>query len=222
MLYSSSTVGECSAKPHINFRLVRRQLAGTFEHLDDKRRSTIYFFQTFLVMDIVIGIMHYREQIQLLSGWIHHIFYFGLLSWLLYYKYGNGLCIFLPLEIPTTVLSLGHMNPEKFRNEIVFTLSFFIFRIVYNAAMAFVFYQFTATYSTPAVYIPAAAVLLVHCYWFYGNLVLILCDCFKGGVKGMIKKYSHQTKEVNKSSDETSNEMTQLHKRKKPANSNEQ
>jgi len=53
---------------------------------------------------------YYPSQVQLLSGWVHHIFYLGVLSWALSSHFTLGFCLFsypsllpsLPPSFPTT------------------------------------------------------------------------------------------------------------------------
>ena len=53
-------------------------------YTDDRlSRFMTTFFTMSMVLDLSVGMIEYRSQIQLLSGWVHHIMYIGLASWTL-------------------------------------------------------------------------------------------------------------------------------------------
>jgi hypothetical protein len=123
------------------------------------------FFMTFLVMDLAIGMFYYRAKIDLLTGWIHHITYLGVLSWAIANQYCGVFVTLCVLEIPTCVLALGSVR-STLRRDYVFASSFFATRIVfhlYTMVHIWKFQSFGPVFSAVAAFFP------VHCYWFYGK-----------------------------------------------------
>lgn len=123
------------------------------------------FFVAYLVMDLGIGVVHYPDQIHLLSGWIHHVLYAVLVMHLLDRSLTTSFCLMLPLELPTFVLALGRLFKEL-RNDGVFGGMFFSTRIVYHAWMIWRFWE---GYSVEGQWwLVVAGVYPLHWYWFKG------------------------------------------------------
>ncbi|KAG0210741.1 hypothetical protein BGX28_009016 [Mortierella sp. GBA30] len=94
---------------------------------------TIYF-ASYLLMDLVCGWYHYREKMNLLTGWIHHSMYL----WVCYYATRLGhahlLACHTVMEVPTFFMGLGQVY-KPFRNDFLFTTTFLLFRILYDCAI---------------------------------------------------------------------------------------
>ncbi|KAI0084522.1 hypothetical protein BDY19DRAFT_525593 [Irpex rosettiformis] len=94
------------------------------------------FFVAYLLCDLIIGSMHYRSSINLLTGWIHHTIYILLLTLLVlphsFSSFFNMCCI---LELPTLLLSLGSLN-KNLRNDYLFASVFFATRICLHMYIA--------------------------------------------------------------------------------------
>jgi hypothetical protein len=154
---------------HVHKLAVHNWDINTLIFTDDRlSRFTICFFITYLVLDLVFGVMHYREHVQLLSGWLHHIFYIGTLVWALSSHFCVGFCFFFPLEIPSFILALGTLYPER-RTDLGFGFTFFATRLVYHSML----FKLMVEMENPRVPVwPVAAIaLVVHCYWFYGWII---------------------------------------------------
>ena len=129
------------------------------------------FFSTFLVVDTVIGMYEYRSQFGLLSGWIHHAFYF---YWIVdcycrgYTRlFGYALC----MESSSIFLSgegLHRAGVLPFRwihNDMIFGILFFTFRIVYHFQL--LWDVFWIPNPRVIVYHWLFATFCLHGYWGY-------------------------------------------------------
>lgn len=120
----------------------------------------------FFVLDLVVGVIEYRDKLQMSTGWVHHSLYYVLYTYL--YSIGGtqyliaGACC----EIPTSIMALGTIFPAL-RNDIAFGLTFFVTRICW-------FVLLLAVYCTPAyntflpLYIatpPLIAAIGMHLWW---------------------------------------------------------
>jgi len=127
-------------------------------------RATTFYFLIILALDLIIGVIDYRGEIHILTGWIHHFFYTVLLLWVLYEHLSICLCVFFPLEVPTVLLATGSLN-KQWRSDILFGVGFISTRILYHGALFWQFYHMErlAFLSTLIV-----SVWMVHWYWLYG------------------------------------------------------
>jgi hypothetical protein len=135
-------------------------------------RHACILMVTFLVLDLVIGIIDYREQIKMLTGWIHHVLYILLYASQLHTGGTQYLIVGACCEIPTFILAVGTAFPSM-RSDMAFGVTFFFTRIVWFLFM-FIVYS-TAAYNSfipVAVYGPPnIGALLLHCYWWRSWLV---------------------------------------------------
>ena len=132
---------------------------------DPLSRFLVTFFLTFLVMDIVRCQLHYKNEMGFVEGWFHHSCYLGFFGWLLYEGWTVGILTTMPLEVPTVVLATGRVFPGL-RQDLLFGISFLIFRIVYHS---FLLYRWYHMVSPPTRLWPYPAfILLLHFYWFHG------------------------------------------------------
>ncbi|TFJ82174.1 hypothetical protein NSK_006503 [Nannochloropsis salina CCMP1776] len=131
---------------------------------DDRlSRFTATFFIAFLILDLALGMRYYPSQIHLLSGWVHHCFYLGVLAWALHSHFSLGFCLFLPLEIPTFILAVGSIYPQR-RSDWLFGMTFFITRICYHLWL-FVLVREIKDPRLP-VWVVIAVTFCLHIYWF--------------------------------------------------------
>ncbi|KAL7330663.1 hypothetical protein PS15p_205574 [Mucor circinelloides] len=127
------------------------------------------FFMTFLITDLVIGVVFYRSKIELLTGWIHHITYLGTLTWAIHNQYTAVFIMMCSLELPTFILALGSVR-SQLRRDYVFASTFLVTRILFHAyaiKCAWVMKPYGP------VVIALSAFFPVHCFWFYGKWCLI-------------------------------------------------
>lgn len=112
--------------------------------------------------DLIIGMQFYQESLNknILTSYIHHLVYLGLLLYSKYYDKTQLVIILLPYEIPTILLSLGHIN-NRYRNNILFGILFFIFRIIFNL---YILYKSYMVYND--LFIVSIFTFILHAYWF--------------------------------------------------------
>ncbi|KFH63230.1 hypothetical protein MVEG_10641 [Podila verticillata NRRL 6337] len=94
----------------------------------------LLLFASYLIMDIVVGVIYYREKITFMSGYFHHALHLLMCYVAFRSNVINNLVIFLLVEVPTSVLSLGFMFPHL-RNDNLFGALFFMIRIVIDVLM---------------------------------------------------------------------------------------
>lgn len=108
-------------------------------------------------------VRYYPDQIQLLSGWVHHTLYLALMAWALSSHFTCGFCLFLPMEFPTWILAVGSIYPER-RSDLLFGASFFATRILYHAMLL---QRLLRIRDAPVpVWVPTLLAFALHCYWF--------------------------------------------------------
>lgn len=139
--------------------------------LDDVSVLIGVWFALVNLFDLGFGILHYREHLKVGTGYIHHTVYI----WIVYFSItGNGgICScrpFAPMlsiafveELPTFVLALGSIN-EKFRNDYLFGISFFILRVLYNT---FLLGLAVYTQMDTPVCVLLFLTTVMHYYWFF-------------------------------------------------------
>lgn len=122
------------------------------------------FFMSFLVVDLVIGVVFYRSKIELLTGWIHHITYLCLLTWSIRNQFTSGFVMMCTLELPTFILALGSVR-SQLRRDYIFAATFLATRIFFHAyaiKCAWVMKPYGPVVTALLAFFP------VHCFWFYG------------------------------------------------------
>jgi hypothetical protein len=122
------------------------------------------------VFDIVVGMLFYPQHLDPLTAYVHHT----VALWITYASTtGDGLfssiepfaSLFLVLmlvEIPTFLLALGAVFPSL-RTDIGFGITFFIFRLLFLAAM--IYYSVMHNTST-TIRVLGAGFMLLHTFWF--------------------------------------------------------
>ncbi|KAF9550975.1 hypothetical protein EC957_010742 [Mortierella hygrophila] len=96
--------------------------------------ALVIFFMAYLLMDIILGLLYYQEQVTLLAGWLHHTAYIGIT----YYAVTQGetftYAMFFPMEVPTIVVGVGCLD-KSLRRDMLYGLSFIIFRILFDISL---------------------------------------------------------------------------------------
>jgi hypothetical protein len=122
------------------------------------------FFMTFLVTDLVIGSIFYRNKVELLTGWIHHITYLGVLTWAISNQYTAVFVMMCSLELPTFILAIGSVR-SYLRRDYLFASTFVLTRIVLHAYVIWTAYKMEPF---GPVMLALSAFFPIHCFWFYG------------------------------------------------------
>ncbi|RUS12719.1 hypothetical protein BC937DRAFT_87192 [Endogone sp. FLAS-F59071] len=126
--------------------------------------SLTVFFQTFLVVDLAVGLVYYRKRIDPLTGWTHHIIYYFTLWWVMSCRLTQLFGIMCLLEAPTLALALGSINP-KWRKDMVFASLFVSTRLVFHGFMLYMLYNY---HPMPQAVLVLGFFYPVHVYWFFG------------------------------------------------------
>ncbi|KAG0359838.1 hypothetical protein BGX24_005698 [Mortierella sp. AD032] len=122
------------------------------------------YFVSYLICDLGLGMVYYRDFVDPLSGWAHHLFYLGVMSRAT--AQGNISTLFAmgtPIEVSTIFLAMGHIFPTL-RSDVVFATSFFLARIVYPIILL---PELILNVESRLCWKVGAMALLVHVYWFY-------------------------------------------------------
>ncbi|KAG0208032.1 hypothetical protein BGX33_006501 [Mortierella sp. NVP41] len=137
--------------------------------LENFPRETVWssvlcgYFVAYCAADLVIGWMHYREHVDPMSGYLHHVIY----TWLIWRLGSHGqLSIFLIaggiFEVSTIFLASGHMFP-RLREDFWFPTTFILIRLFFAAFMTHeVYFSFPSPPLGTWVYIAA---FFLHIYW---------------------------------------------------------
>ncbi|WWC89754.1 uncharacterized protein L201_004680 [Kwoniella dendrophila CBS 6074] len=153
---------------------------GQLDYLGQLGEFCTIFFGVYLFADLSIGYVKYRSQVGLLTGWIHHTVYIGLM----FYTINAGITpIFLTgaiMELPTFDLAISNLFPAV-RNDFRFLSSFFIFRILYHTIYLIDCARPSSRAYMGNTWIPTimlSLALLMHISWF------------KGGIMGYLKRHN--------------------------------
>jgi hypothetical protein len=134
--------------------------------------AMVCFFISYLVLDLSLGSIYYRSRITLLTGWIHHPLYIGILFWLLRSRSSSFFSTNCLLELPTLLLALGSFK-DKWRCDFLFATTFFVLRLVFHAYMIVALKQ---RHRLETLWLVAVVVFPLHIYWFYGKKKFILSE----------------------------------------------
>jgi len=117
-------------------------------------------YMAFCALDLLVGVVDYAGELQVLTGWVHHSAYTIIVLWLCGDRSTLGFTAFGVIELPTLVMAAGAIVPAL-HSEAVFGATFAATRLGYYSLLA-----------VPAVrhasWVRVALVVLVfglHCYW---------------------------------------------------------
>lgn len=133
----SSTVMSCGSLPFFwDFCSSGGVVRSSYESqtAENLARVLCGSFQGFLLADLALGTLFYRQQITLLFGWVHHIVYASLMLYVFRRGWAPIFALCLAMEIPTAYLSASHIWP-RWRNDFLYTIVFFLFRIGLHAVL---------------------------------------------------------------------------------------
>ncbi|KAJ2030304.1 hypothetical protein IW146_005878 [Coemansia sp. RSA 922] len=127
-------------------------------------------FLSYLVWDLVLGLIYYKSAITILTGYVHHVLYIGLALFSATHGVSAVFCLMFYNELPTIVLALGSMRKE-WRSDILFAATFFCTRILLHSVFLYKFYWYS---DVRFLWKLLLLVLPMHLYWFYGTVRLQL------------------------------------------------
>ncbi|KAF9393886.1 hypothetical protein CPC16_000870 [Podila verticillata] len=97
-------------------------------------QAAVIFFLTYLVADLGLSLVHYREQVSFLTGWFHHCLYIMISIHTLKAKDAHWFASYLIIEVPTFFMGLGNLY-KPLRHDLVFGGLFIAFRILFDFAL---------------------------------------------------------------------------------------
>jgi hypothetical protein len=117
---------------------------------------------SYFLSDLLIGIQYYPQILNknILTSYIHHSGYILLFIYGIYSNNSHLYILGLPYEIPTILLNIGNIDP-RYRNDKLFALLFFIFRILHNLLIL----KISFTINTN-IFIFSIFTFILHLYWF--------------------------------------------------------
>jgi len=114
----------------------------------------------FFTADMLLGHIYDRETMGILTGYVHHTVYIGLIYYLKTVGHANLIYMCVPFEIPTALLDMNRLDTHK-RCNIPFGITFVLCRLIYN-----VYVIVAASYFNEAYPCIAGLMLTMHMYWF--------------------------------------------------------
>ncbi|KAF9561108.1 hypothetical protein EC968_005849 [Mortierella alpina] len=122
------------------------------------------YFISYLLCDLLLGMIYYRTYLDPLSGWFHHLAYLAVVSSATSQRNVSTLfAIGTPIEVSTIFLASGHIFPHL-RSDVLFAVSFFLSRIVYPVVLLPELYL---NVESRLCWKVAVVALMVHIHWFH-------------------------------------------------------
>ena len=110
----------------------------------------------FFIYDIALGHYYDKDNIGLLTGYIHHSVYLVLLYYIKWTDESHLIYLFLPFELPTLIQDLKKLAPSENLNNL-FGLTFITNRVIYNIYIL----QRTPTHYKWII----VSMLTIHIFW---------------------------------------------------------
>jgi hypothetical protein len=101
------------------------------------------------------------------QAWLHHIIYFGYMSWALWVGASNIFLAFAIVEIPTIMLSIGRIWPQH-RMDLSLIVVFFVTRILMHGGLAYYMIHTMTQSPLRTGFVGSAGSLMIHIYWLNG------------------------------------------------------
>ena len=114
----------------------------------------------FFASDMICAYIFEPTKINILSGYIHHSLYIGLIYYIKNVGHSNLIYLCLPFEIPTMLLDINRLD-EKKRFDMSFGISFVGWRLIYNMYLIHLTSQMNVYYMCIT-----SLMFPIHLYWF--------------------------------------------------------
>jgi hypothetical protein len=122
------------------------------------------------IFDLVFGLTFYRSHLDPLTAYVHHTLYvwitivgaFGTDGFQKYDAFAGGLASLMIEEFPTFLLAVGTVFPSL-RTDMGFGGSFFLFRVLFHAAMMAYSYCSGVSPLVKGLYV---VTMTMHLFWF--------------------------------------------------------
>ena len=133
-------------------------------------------FRAFCVCDLIIGSAEYPKVLNILEGWVHHVYYIVQLTIFLCYDIPNCFWIFCFCEIPTLLMALIQLFNIPISRQ-AYIVTFIFFRVLLFAYVL-LFFHIDAPWNIFVYTIPFSSLALgLHIWWSYlllQKLILLL------------------------------------------------
>jgi len=131
-------------------------------------RFIVHFFRAQAVLDLVLGVIFYRGELNFLTSIVHHTAYFLLCNWMLAHSCSLMFIICCLEELPTMLLGVGHIN-KKWRQDMPFGITYGILRVALHSFLCFT----VMTYPVPddrlgVIRFNFGLTWFLHTHWFWG------------------------------------------------------
>ena len=130
---------------------------------DNFSQFNVVFFFSYLFLDTLYGLFEYRAAFDMLSGWIHHLFYLVFLSHAYLLGYTVSFNTIAIMELPSIILSGRRLFPKYLRQDLLFGVLFFSTRIVYHG---YLLYRIGSERTKVNIFPTIFAIWILHWYWF--------------------------------------------------------
>ncbi|KAF9187963.1 hypothetical protein BGZ50_001652 [Haplosporangium sp. Z 11] len=123
-------------------------------------------FQAFLIVDLILGAIHYRKQLEPFSTVVHHIIYYFIV---VHMRAGDMLSVFCvlgtPIEASSIFLAFGRIFPHRRTPTVerLYLLCFVSTRLLY---VAFLWHEVFYNYPDKSVAFLYTITISLHIYWF--------------------------------------------------------
>ncbi|WFD33704.1 hypothetical protein MCUN1_000517 [Malassezia cuniculi] len=104
--------------------------------MDTLSTPVCMLFAGYLFADLLMGMLFYRDQVQLSSGWVHHSVYLFCCFFWAHQRWSHGFAVAAVMELPTFVMGMGALFPPL-RSHWAFTISFMTTRIVFHIGLIY-------------------------------------------------------------------------------------
>ena len=94
-------------------------------------RPLCVFFLVYLVLELTLGVLEYRESLFLGTCWAHHSAYIALLAWVLQRRYCGAFMALALNELPTVMLALGALH-RPWRTDLAFGVVYAAVRLGFS------------------------------------------------------------------------------------------
>ncbi|KAG0336187.1 hypothetical protein BG004_008167 [Podila humilis] len=92
---------------------------------------TVVLFASYLLADLGLGWIYYREKLTLLTGWGHHLVFIAASYGCLYTDTAIVGASVLAVEVPTAFVAIGFVF-KSLRNDMLFGMAFILWRLVFD------------------------------------------------------------------------------------------
>ena len=128
--------------------------------------STLFcaYFCSYLVMDMFFGYYVYPDNIDIVTGWVHHCIYLVLIPMVIYVKVPGAFLVVSFMELPTIFLAIGFLN-SQYKSELLFGASFFVTRLLFH--VYFATHVMIVWPDRFVLILMSISTLPLHIFWFF-------------------------------------------------------